>query len=674
VVAGSFFLSYSRVDAGEFALTLADRLTGGPPSYPVWVDQRDLHPGEDWDEQIVEAIRACRAVLFVMTADSVGPESGCKPEWVRALKYKKPVIPLRLHAEAELPYRLGSRQYVDCGGDVDAGLARLRGHLAWTSTPEGVLQELRTRLADAGMELPRVEPSRRPLVEGEIAELRRRIEGQQRLIENPAAVQEQTSRRIETGLERERQPEKPVSVERRTKFVNPPPTIAPGYFQDRHVETGLVADFLRTPGLRVMTVVGRGGVGKTAMVCRLLKALEAGRLPDEPGELSVDGIVYLSPVGAHPVSFPNVFADLCRLLPDPDAERLGQRYRDPQETPAALMLALLEAFPAGRYVLLLDNFEDVVDAATGAVTHPALEEAVRTVLTAPEHPLKLIVTTRVAARVLLLTEPARQQPLNLDDGLASPYAETVLRAMDPDGSRGLKTAPEELLGRARERTRGYPRALEAFAAILAADRDTTLPELLAETAALPDNVVAVLVGEAFNRLDPLAQQVMQALAVFGVPVPAVAVDYLLQPYRAAVDAAPVLARLVNMQFVRRDAGRYYLHPVDRDYARQRISAGDPDDRDAAPPPFTQAALLHRAADYFAQTRTPRETWKTLDDLASQLAEFDLRCQAGATTRPRRCCSTSTSTTSTGGGTTGSPSACTGGCTATSATAGPTPPT
>ena len=64
-----------------------------------------------------------------------------------------------------------------------------------------------------------------------------------------------------------------------------------------------------------MTVVGRGGVGKTAMVCRLLKALEAGRLPDELGELAVDGIVYLSPLGAHPVSFANLFADLCRLLP-----------------------------------------------------------------------------------------------------------------------------------------------------------------------------------------------------------------------------------------------------------------------------------------------------------------------------------------------------------------------
>jgi tetratricopeptide (TPR) repeat protein len=37
--------------------------------------------------------------------------------------------------------------------------------------------------------------------------------------------------------------------------------------------------------------------------------------------------------------------------------------------------------------------------------------------------------------------------------------------------------------------------------------------------------------------------------------------------------------------------------------------------------------LHRAANYFQQTRSPRETWKKLDDLAPQLAEFELRCAA-----------------------------------------------
>jgi tetratricopeptide (TPR) repeat protein len=77
--------------------------------------------------------------------------------------------------------------------------------------------------------------------------------------------------------------------------------------------------------------------------------------------------------------------------------------------------------------------------------------------------------------------------------------------------------------------------------------------------------------------------------------------------------------------VRKEEGRYYLHPVDRDYAFSRIPPGKPDDRESDKIPFTQFFLLHRGADYFEQVRKPREEWKTKDDLAPQLAEFDLRC-------------------------------------------------
>jgi hypothetical protein len=42
-------------------------------------------------------------MVFVMTKDSVQPLSVCKDEWVRALRYKKPIIPLLVYREAELP-------------------------------------------------------------------------------------------------------------------------------------------------------------------------------------------------------------------------------------------------------------------------------------------------------------------------------------------------------------------------------------------------------------------------------------------------------------------------------------------------------------------------------------------------------------------------------------------
>ena len=276
---------------------------------------------------------------------------------------------------------------------------------------------------------------------------------------------------------------------------------------------------------------------------------------------------------------------------------------------------------------MLDNFESVIDMETLAIRNGELDEALRTILRAPQHGVKIIITTRVAPKSLLLTEPGRQQRLDFDQGLEQSFAENILRELDRDGRLGLKTAPDALLAKACERTRGYPRALEALAGILSADRDTSLTEILADTASvLPENVVEVLVGEAFNRLDLAAQQVMQALAVYGAPVPAVAVDYLLRPYTIGIDSGPVLGRLVNMHFARRDASRYYLHQIDREYALRCIPEGQTSDR--APkdePAFTRYALLHRAAEYFRETRKPRESWKSLDDLAPCLAEFELRC-------------------------------------------------
>ena len=69
-----------------------------------------------------------------------------------------------------------------------------------------------------------------------------------------------------------------------------------------------------------------------------------------------------------------------------------------------------------------------------------LDEALRALLAAPPHAVKVIVTTRVAPKGLLLDHPERQRRLDLDEGLASPYAERVLRARDPDGLLGLLTA------------------------------------------------------------------------------------------------------------------------------------------------------------------------------------------------------------------------------------------
>jgi tetratricopeptide (TPR) repeat protein len=626
------FISYSSADGQEFALRLRDELEAGEPSCPVWLDRRDIQTGQDWDTEIVRALQGCPSLLFVMTLDSVEDASVCKNEWTRALKYKKPIVPIKLHADAEMPFRLDPRQHIDftraleSEEEFDAALARLRLHLKWLTSPAGALQALKDRLADAQRDLRRAEePAQQARVKDDIEQLKKDVAKQEEIVRDPVRAERRVEESIARGLERERTPERAPAP--RSKFINPPPGLAPIYFQNRHVETGMLGGFLKDDALRLVTVVGRGGTGKTALVCRLLKSLEGGQLPDDGGPLEVDGIVYLSATGTRRVNMPNIYSDLSKLLTEEAVAPLDALFKNPQASTEAKMGALLSHFTEGRTVVLLDNFEDIIERETLAVRDAELDEALRALLDLPHHTVKVILTTRVAPRSLALFQPSRQRRLDLDEGLASPYAENILREMDADGKVGLKDAPDDLLDEARERTRGYPRALEALFAILSADRDTTLRDILDDTTnLLPENVVRELVGEAFNRLDTAAQRVMQSLAVYGHPVTHAAVDYLLQPHLPGVDSAPVLKRLVNMQFARRESGRYHLHPVDRTYALSRIPRGEPSDRDEQDaPPYTQFALLNRAAEYFKQSRLPREDWKTIEDLAPQLAEFDLRC-------------------------------------------------
>ena len=211
-------------------------------------------------------------------------------------------------------------------------------YLDSVGSPRWVLRELLYQLAAAERELPRADPERRPRIEEDVAEVSKRIDDQRRLVADPEAAARRTEERITAGLDQERHPERPEAPPARAKFVNSPPVIAPRYFQDRHVETELIGDFLRSADERIMTVVGRGGVGKTAMVCRLLKALEGGGLPDDLGELAVDGIVYQSWRGASgelpepvhrpvPAAPPGGRRPADAALPGPAANARGARAR-----------------------------------------------------------------------------------------------------------------------------------------------------------------------------------------------------------------------------------------------------------------------------------------------------------------------------------------------------------
>jgi TIR domain len=84
------FISYSRRDQ-EFVTRLAgdlDRQVVG-----VWFDQSDIQVGQQWHDEILDGIRACKALILVLSPDAAESRY-VREELNKALELGKPVIPI----------------------------------------------------------------------------------------------------------------------------------------------------------------------------------------------------------------------------------------------------------------------------------------------------------------------------------------------------------------------------------------------------------------------------------------------------------------------------------------------------------------------------------------------------------------------------------------------------
>jgi tetratricopeptide (TPR) repeat protein len=487
--------------------------------------------------------------------------------------------------------------------------------LAEQSLEAGSLEHLQ-------MQLARLEEAQRQAVDPDrfqpqIETLRERIASWDHRVERQRA-------RIAEGLEEQRQRMAEERARRREedrlRVVGQPPLDVADYFKDRQRDLEKLGQLLSEPTTRLVSVIGHGGMGKTALACKVLQDLERHRWPYTEDELPVDGIVYLSTRTAG-ISLERLFLDCAKLLGGEEQERLNAMWTNPQIETEEKIARLLKALRDGRYVILLDNLEDLLDDR-GQLTDDDLRLFFERALMSSQG-AQLLVTSRVA--LAFRREVMRfDRQVKLLEGLPIEDGVALLRELDPNGDYGLRDASEEQLAEAVELTHGVPRALEVLAGILANDPFATLDEVM-ETFYEQEDVVQALIEENYRRLDRDARRVIEALAVFRKPVPPLAVDFLLEPFAPGLDVPSVVQRLkrTNIVSVDRAAKTVTLHPIDQDYAYSQLP--EEDETEAA---YTRQALERRAADYYVQLRTPEDTWESIDDLEPQLNEFEHRVRAG----------------------------------------------
>jgi len=106
------FISYASEDADQASQICAwlEKSQIG-----CWIAPRDIDPGGNYDEAIIDAIDSCLAMVLVLSACS-NESVFVKHELERAVSQKKPIFPVRIEnvfPSKKLAFLIGTRQWID---------------------------------------------------------------------------------------------------------------------------------------------------------------------------------------------------------------------------------------------------------------------------------------------------------------------------------------------------------------------------------------------------------------------------------------------------------------------------------------------------------------------------------------------------------------------------------
>jgi predicted ATPase/transcriptional regulator with XRE-family HTH domain len=365
-----------------------------------------------------------------------------------------------------------------------------------------------------------------------------------------------------------------------------PLPLAPTPFVDRVAERQMVVDLLRGDAVRLLTITGPGGVGKTRLALEVASELQ---------DAFPDGIrfVDLAPLRSPELVLPAV----ARAL------NVQEHGRQP-------LLATLQTYlQAPKLLLMLDNFEHVL-AAT-----PRLAE-----LLAACPGLKLLVTSRSRLRLRWehtltlapLPVPDPQTPQTMEALAALPaVALFVERARASNPTFALTAANQPAVAALCRHLEGLPLALELAAAranVLAPAQMLTwaehrLPVLGWDAPDLPSRQQSLraTLEWSYALLTEAEQALFRRLAVFADGWTLEAAEAVTEPWELGLDPLDGLTRLSDASLVQvrqseDEEPRFTLLETVREFALEQLQASG-----------ERTALERRHAAYYlvlAERATP----------------------------------------------------------------------
>lgn len=409
----------------------------------------------------------------------------------------------------------------------------------------------------------------------------------------------------------------------KVRVVGAPVSYGQEAFKDREAQLEQILRWLDDPCTRMITVFGRRGIGKSALVAKAVEVLAHGDHGDR-GDCGYRGVVNLSTRTGGALTIERIFFACAELAGPSRKDELGMLWasqRDPRDKLAGLFAAL-----DGGTVLVLDNIEDQLndDGRPGTSDQGTSDlgiffDVIFRAGQAGQAP-RVLVTSQVP----VVLDPAMlrmQARLELTEGL--PVAECVelLRELDRGGEAGLRDASAAELERAARKLHGVPRALELTVGALVGD-DPTLPclEDVLRVFAARGDIVDQLAQARYQRLGDAGRITLDVLAVFGCPVTRGHVEWVMRSLAHDLDPGLALRQLVHVHMVSVDrrSKEFGLHPLDADIAYAALPEQGPRGR---------RELERQVAAWYRNSRFP-PPWRSLGDVANHRREYDHLLRAG----------------------------------------------
>ncbi len=310
------------------------------------------------------------------------------------------------------------------------------------------------------------------------------------------------------------------------------------------------------PRCRLLSLVGMGGIGKTALAAKLTEQLQ--------GEF--DTLFWQSLRNAPPLD--KVLSPLIAILS-------RQQQTIPLETLDAQISQVMEYLRTSRCLLIFDNFESILSANPSSSSNSWSSSQAGSYREGYESYGELLrrVGTERHTSCLLLTSREKPQTLIPLEGESSSVQTLELRDLGEREVQEICTthscyATEQSdWHHLKQHYSGNPLAIKIAATTIRDLFDGSIAAFLEQGVILFEGISALL-AQQFDRLCPMEKQVMYWLAIHreGVSIAELLVDFMPHGFRSQLLGA--LQSLGHRSLIEKSAGHFTLQPVVMEYVTE----------------------------------------------------------------------------------------------------------